>query len=86
MLLVALANFNSSLNEHLPSVSLQGVWGPKTLQEMIRGIRSNRKREAAYISECLAEIKMELKQEDHDTKALAVQKILYLQMLGYDVR
>ena len=53
---------------------------------MIRGIRAHKKTEANYIGQCLGEIKMELKQEDHDTKATAVQKLIYLQLLNYDIR
>jgi len=62
------------------------VFGPKSLTDLIRGVRAHKKNEASYISECLQEIKLELKTEDHDTKASAVQKLTYLHLLGYDIR
>eukprot|EP01098_Paradermamoeba_levis_P007609 TRINITY_DN3155_c0_g3_i7.p1 TRINITY_DN3155_c0_g3~~TRINITY_DN3155_c0_g3_i7.p1 ORF type:complete len:851 (+),score=264.14 TRINITY_DN3155_c0_g3_i7:120-2672(+) len=57
----------------------------KTLSDMVRGIRSNKKSESKYISDCIQEIKDELKQPDMNVKCQAVQKLSYLQMLGYDI-
>eukprot|EP01088_Endostelium_zonatum_P008528 TRINITY_DN2157_c0_g1_i1.p1 TRINITY_DN2157_c0_g1~~TRINITY_DN2157_c0_g1_i1.p1 ORF type:complete len:1133 (-),score=450.35 TRINITY_DN2157_c0_g1_i1:58-3456(-) len=62
------------------------IWGPKTLVDLVRGIRSHKKDESQYIAACMQEIKEEIKQEDHNTKSVAVQKLTYLQMLGYDIR
>ncbi|CAN8010871.1 unnamed protein product, partial [Ixodes pacificus] len=38
-----------------------------------------------YISQCMDEIKEELRQENMSVKANAVAKLAYLQMLGYDI-
>jgi hypothetical protein len=40
---------------------------------------------AAYISTCSAEIRKELKSPDGPIKAQAVSKLVYLQMLGYEM-
>uniref|UniRef100_A0A2K5Y3V0 AP-3 complex subunit delta-1 n=1 Tax=Mandrillus leucophaeus TaxID=9568 RepID=A0A2K5Y3V0_MANLE len=40
---------------------------------------------AKYISQCIDEIKQELKQDNIAVKANAVCKLTYLQMLGYDI-
>jgi AP-3 complex subunit delta-1 len=57
----------------------------KTLQDLVKGIRNHKRDRAQYISQAIAEIKRELSTTDMRLKTLAVQKITYLQMLGYDV-
>ncbi|VDK48871.1 unnamed protein product [Anisakis simplex] len=57
----------------------------KSLTDLIRGIRNNKDNEARYISSCIEEIKMELRQESTYVKANAIEKLVYLQMLGYDI-
>ncbi|XP_062504625.1 AP-3 complex subunit delta-1-like isoform X2 [Corticium candelabrum] len=57
----------------------------KSMHDLVRGIRNNRQNEARYIATCIDEIKRELKQENMNVKANAVAKLLYLQMLGYDI-
>ncbi|XP_064462868.1 AP-3 complex subunit delta-1-like isoform X1 [Ornithodoros turicata] len=57
----------------------------KNLKDLVRGIRSNKANEAKYISQCIDEIKEELRQENMAVKANAVAKLAYLQMLGYDI-
>ncbi|CAO3581359.1 unnamed protein product [Absidia cylindrospora] len=57
----------------------------KSLTDLIRGIRANKKNEQKYISVCLQEIRNEVKTNDPDIKAMAVAKLTYLQMLGYDM-
>ncbi|PVD23927.1 hypothetical protein C0Q70_17203 [Pomacea canaliculata] len=57
----------------------------KNLQDLVRGIRNHKENEAKYIAECIDEIKQELKQENLAIKANAVNKLAYLQMLGYDI-
>ncbi|CAG8543565.1 9729_t:CDS:10, partial [Racocetra persica] len=57
----------------------------KSLTDLIRGIRANKKNEQKYIAACLQEIHQEVKSNDHDVKALAISKLTYLQMLGYDM-
>lgn len=73
------------------SVTLKKVKGSlervfeKNLQDLVRGIRSNKDNEAKYISSCMEEIKQELRQENTAVKANAVGKLIYLNMLGYDI-
>ncbi|KAG0187198.1 AP-3 complex subunit delta-1 [Apophysomyces sp. BC1034] len=57
----------------------------KSLTDLIRGIRANKKNEQKYIAVCLQEIRTEVKSNDADIKATAVAKLTYLQMLGYDM-
>lgn len=57
----------------------------KNLTDLVRGIRNNKENEAKYISQCIDEIKEELRQENMAVKANAVAKLAYLQMLGYDI-
>lgn len=57
----------------------------KNLQDLVRGIRNHKENEAKYIAECLDEIKQELRQENMAVKSNAVNKLTYLQMLGYDI-
>ncbi|PAA75783.1 hypothetical protein BOX15_Mlig015612g2 [Macrostomum lignano] len=57
----------------------------KNLQDLVRGIRNHKDTEGKYISECIEEIKQELKQESLVVKANAINKLVYLQMLGYDI-
>ncbi|CAJ0963494.1 unnamed protein product, partial [Mesorhabditis belari] len=57
----------------------------KSLTDLIRGIRNNKDNEARYIASCIEEIKMELKQDSTFIKANAIEKLAYLQMLGYDI-
>ena len=56
----------------------------KSLQDLVKGIRSHKKESAKYISTCMAEIKQELRQTNPRLKAQAISKLVYLQMLGYD--
>eukprot|EP00124_Ichthyophonus_hoferi_P000102 Ihof_evm22s3 gene=Ihof_evmTU22s3 len=57
----------------------------KSLGDLIRGLRSNKGNEAQYLAEVLTEIKEELRSESATTKAVAISKLTYLHMLGYDV-
>uniref|UniRef100_A0A914C768 AP-3 complex subunit delta n=3 Tax=Acrobeloides nanus TaxID=290746 RepID=A0A914C768_9BILA len=57
----------------------------KNLTDLIRGIRNNKENEARYIAACMEEIKVELRQDLTFIKANAVEKLCYLQMLGYDI-
>ncbi|ORX47714.1 hypothetical protein DM01DRAFT_1338939 [Hesseltinella vesiculosa] len=57
----------------------------KSLTDLIRGIRANKKNEQKYITVCLQEIRNEVKSNDIDIKSMAVAKLTYLQMLGYDM-
>ncbi|TMS34312.1 hypothetical protein L596_001937 [Steinernema carpocapsae] len=57
----------------------------KSLTDLIRGIRNNKDNEAKYIAACIEEIKMELRQDSTFVKANAIEKLAYLQMMGYDI-
>ncbi|CAI5442796.1 unnamed protein product [Caenorhabditis angaria] len=57
----------------------------KSLTDLIRGIRNNKDNESRYIAQCMEEIKMELRQDSIYVKANAIEKLAYLQMLGYDI-
>ena len=54
------------------------------LHDLIKGIRKHSTNERAYVSNCLKEIKSELKNVKPNVKAVAVQKLMYLHMIGYD--
>lgn len=55
------------------------------LGDLVRGIRANKKNPSKYISDQIQQIREELKQDDIAKKANAIQKLTYLQMLGYDM-
>jgi AP-3 complex subunit delta-1 len=55
----------------------------KTLSDVVKGIRGTKRDTGLYISQCIAEIKQELKSPDSFTKANALQKLTFLQMMGY---
>ncbi|KAG6889341.1 hypothetical protein C0995_001749 [Termitomyces sp. Mi166 len=57
----------------------------RTLQDLIRGLRANKKDEAKFISKAVDEIRNEIKSDDMELKAGAVLKLTYLDMLGYDM-
>ncbi|XP_058809166.1 AP-3 complex subunit delta-1 [Phymastichus coffea] len=57
----------------------------KNLTDLVRGIRNNKENEGKYITQCMEEIKLELRQDNIAVKANAVAKLTYLQMLGYDI-
>ncbi|KAI9344389.1 adaptin N terminal region-domain-containing protein [Obelidium mucronatum] len=57
----------------------------KSLHDLIRGIRANAANEDRYIRACLDEIRSEVKKTDLDVKAVAVAKLFYLHMLGFDM-
>lgn len=50
----------------------------KTLTDLIRGIRANKKNEQKYIAACLQEIRNEVKSNDLDIKSIAVAKLTYV--------
>ncbi|KAJ7597757.1 adaptin N terminal region-domain-containing protein [Mycena floridula] len=57
----------------------------RTLQDLVRGLRANKKDEAKFIAKAVDEIRREIKTEDMELKAGAVLKLTYLDMLGYDM-
>ena len=52
----------------------------KSLTDLVRGIRNNKGNESAFISQCINEIKAELKNEDKKVKMVAVQKLTYVRI------
>ncbi|KAF8240817.1 Ap3d1 protein [Tricholoma matsutake] len=57
----------------------------RTLQDLIRGLRANKKDESKFIAKAVDEIRDEIKSDDMELKAGAVLKLTYLYMLGYDM-
>ncbi|KAF9453879.1 Ap3d1 protein [Macrolepiota fuliginosa MF-IS2] len=57
----------------------------RTLQDLIRGLRANKKDESKFIAKAVDEIRREVKGDDMELKAGAVLKLTYLDMLGYDM-
>mmetsp|Transcript_3330 Transcript_3330/g.4441 ORF Transcript_3330/g.4441 Transcript_3330/m.4441 type:complete len:1330 (+) Transcript_3330:204-4193(+) len=57
----------------------------KTLTDIVKGIRASKRDTALYISACIAEIKSEINSTDPHTKANALQKLTFLQMMGYNM-
>lgn len=55
----------------------------KTLADIVKGIRASKRDTALYISQCIAEIKTEINSSDMYVKANALQKLTFLQMMGY---
>jgi AP-3 complex subunit delta-1 len=56
----------------MSSNSTSVVMFQKTLQDLVKGIRNQKKDGSSFISEAIAEIKAELKSTDPYTKAEAV--------------
>ncbi|XP_050292798.1 AP-3 complex subunit delta [Anthonomus grandis grandis] len=84
--------FSASLDANLElKMALKKVKGniermfDKNLTDLVRGIRNNKENEAKYISQCMEDIKQELRQDNLAVKSNAVAKLTYLQMLGYDI-
>ena len=50
----------------------------RTLQDLIRGLRANKKDENKFISEAIDEIRREIKSKDMALKAGAVLKLTYV--------
>ncbi|PVU99197.1 hypothetical protein BB559_000918 [Furculomyces boomerangus] len=57
----------------------------KRLADFIKGLRANKRDEEKYIKESLVLIHKELTLNDHTSKAIAISKLTYLHMLGYDM-
>jgi len=55
----------------------------KTLTDVVKGIRGSKRDTALYISKCIAEIKQELNSTDLYVKSNALNKLTFLQMMGY---
>lgn len=50
----------------------------RTLQDLVRGLRANKRDEAKFIAQAVDEIRMEVKSKDMELKAGAVLKLTYV--------
>lgn len=50
----------------------------RTLQDLIRGLRANKKDEAKFIAKAVDEIRVEIRSDDMNLKAGAVMKLTYV--------
>jgi len=50
----------------------------RTLQDLIRGLRANKKDEATFINKAVDEIREEIKNKDMELKAGAIMKLTYV--------
>ncbi|KAH8698249.1 putative AP-3 complex subunit delta [Talaromyces proteolyticus] len=57
----------------------------KSLYDLIRGLRGHKGSEVEYIQNSLRECRSEIKSQDMDKKAIALLKLIYLEMFGYDM-
>ncbi|KAL9105893.1 MAG: hypothetical protein Q9227_009004 [Pyrenula ochraceoflavens] len=57
----------------------------KSLVDLIRGLRNHKGNEIEYIQSILKECRLEVKSQDMDVKAIALLKLVYLEMFGYDM-
>ena len=57
----------------------------KTLTDVVKGIRASKRDTAKYISQCISEIKKEIASSDMHVKANALNKLTFLQMMGYSM-
>ena len=53
----------------------------RTLQDLIRGLRANKKDEAKFLAKAVDEIRQEIKSEDMELKAGAVLKLTYVRAI-----
>ena len=52
----------------------------RTLQDLIRGLRANKKDESKFIAKAVDEIRQEIKSDDMELKAGAVLKLTYVRL------
>ena len=57
----------------------------KTLKDVVKGIRASKRDATMFISQCIADIKTEISSSDMFVKANALQKLTFLQMMGYSM-
>jgi AP-3 complex subunit delta-1 len=80
-----MSSFSSFNPSNAVSVLSDAVF-TKSLPQMIKGIRGSKdKNQHEYIAQCLSEIKKELTSVDQDYKTEALKKLIFLQMMGYDM-
>ena len=52
----------------------------RTLQDLIRGLRANKKDEAKFIAQAVEEVRQEIRSKDMELKAGAVLKLTYVRV------
>jgi len=57
----------------------------RTLEDLIRGLRANKKNESVFIGQAIQEIKEEIANPDEQKQSVAIAKLSYMQMLGVDM-
>ncbi|KAG5517866.1 hypothetical protein PMAC_000320 [Pneumocystis sp. 'macacae'] len=57
----------------------------KSLKDFIRGLRANKNQEKKYIQKAILECRYEVKSLDFNIKTMAILKLAYLTMFGYDM-
>ena len=57
----------------------------KSLYDLIKGLRSHKGNERAYIQDCIRDCRREVKSQDMDLKATGRLKLTYLEMWGHDM-
>ncbi|PHH91039.1 hypothetical protein CDD83_1878 [Cordyceps sp. RAO-2017] len=62
-----------------------GIMFEKSLYDLIRGLRNHKGNEKEYIQKSLKECRTEVRSQDMDVKATALLKLVYLEMVGYDM-
>lgn len=62
-----------------------GILFQESLQDLVKGIRANRRNEAEYMRRRVADIGDECRTSDMEKKAVAVLKLTYLQMMGHSI-
>ncbi|GAB0138557.1 hypothetical protein EsDP_00006788 [Epichloe bromicola] len=62
-----------------------GTMFEKSLYDLIRGLRNHKGNEKEYVQKSLKECRAEVRSQDMDVKATALLKLVYLEMLGYDM-
>lgn len=55
----------------------------RTLQDLIRGLRANKKDEATFINKAVDEIREEIKSKDMELKAGAIMKLTYVSVASW---
>lgn len=53
----------------------------RTLQDLVRGLRANKRDEAKFIAQAVDEIRMEVRSKDMELKAGAILKLTYVRYL-----
>lgn len=62
-----------------------GILFQESLQDLVKGIRANRRNEDEYMRRRLGDIGDECRTSDMEKKAVAVLKLTYLQMMGHSI-